>query len=207
LEKISRHGGTHFVVRSLRGTEKINSIENSSFENKNRGQIMTEIHPGSAEFGWRQEMDISLHDKIKLDLKNALLLRKNDIRDTIRVIMGEFPKLTVPLTLASGKKSFRVKKPEEITNDDLLGIIRGLVKSEKMVLDLQKKNTSPYLEVLESYLPKMASREEVLAWIRENIDFTAYKSPMQAMGTVMKHFGKLADGNMVKELLQGISQA
>jgi hypothetical protein len=35
VEKISRHGGTHFVVRSLWSTEKINSIENSSFENKN----------------------------------------------------------------------------------------------------------------------------------------------------------------------------
>jgi uncharacterized protein YqeY len=158
------------------------------------------------EFGWCPGTGITLHDKIKLDLKNAMLLRKNDIRDTIRVIMGEYPKLTVPLTLESGKKTFRVKKAEEITDDDLLGIIRGLVKSEKTVLELQKKEGSPYLQVLETYLPRMASREEVLAWITENIDFTEYKSPMQAMGTVMKHFGKLADGNMVKGLLQELSQ-
>jgi len=167
---------------------------------------MTEKQGGAEDFGWSQEMGISLHDKIKLDLKNALLLRKNDIRDTIRVIMGEYPKLTVPITLESGKKTFRVKKAEEITDDDLLGIIRGLLKSEKTVLELQKKETSPYLQVLETYLPRMASREEVLAWINENIDFAEYKSPMQAMGTVMKHFGKLADGNMVKGLLQELSQ-
>lgn len=167
---------------------------------------MTEKQAGAEEFGWSQGMGISLHDKIKLDLKNAMLLKRNEIRDTIRVIMGEYPKLTVPITLESGKKTFRVKKAEEITDDDLLGIIRSLVKSEKTILELQKKETSPYLQVLETYLPRMMSRDEVLAWINGNIDFTEYKSPMQAMGTVMKHFGKLADGNMVKGLLQELSQ-
>jgi len=158
------------------------------------------------EYGWKQDMNISLHDKIKLDLKNSMLSKQNDIRDALRVIMGEYPKLTVPITLESGKKTSRVKRPEEITDDDLLGIIRGLTKSEKSVLELQKKEKSPYLEVLESYLPKMADSEEILAWINENIDFSEYKSPMQAMGTIMKHFGKLADGNMVKGLLQELSR-
>jgi uncharacterized protein YqeY len=110
----------------------------------------------AGEFGWSQDMGISLHDKIKIDLKKAMLQRKNDIRDTIRVVMGEYPKLTVPITLESGKKTFRVKKPEEISDDDLLGIISGLVKSEKTILELQKKESSPYLQVLESYLPIMA---------------------------------------------------
>jgi len=159
------------------------------------------------EFGWSQDLGISLHDKIKMDLKTAMLKKHNDIRDTIRVIMGEYPKLTVPITLESGKKTSRVKKSEEITDDDLLGIIRGLVKSEKTVLELQNKESSPYLSVLESYLPRMADRDEVLAWINENIDFAEYRSPMQAMGPIMKHFGKLADGSMVKELLQELSKS
>jgi uncharacterized protein YqeY len=158
------------------------------------------------DFGWNQGMGISLHDKIKRDLKNAMLQKRNDIRDAIRVLMGEYPKLTVPITLESGKKTFRVKKPEEITDDDLLGIIQGLVKSEKSVLELQKKESSAYLQVLETYLPKMAAREEVLTWMKENIDLSQYKSPMQAMGPIMKHFGKLADGNMVKGLLQELSR-
>ena len=158
------------------------------------------------EFGWNKDMDISLHDKIKLDLRNSMLQKKNDIRDAIRVIMGEYPKLTVPITLQSGKKTTRVKKPEEITDDDLLGIIRGLAKSEKSVLELQQKESSPYLNVVESYLPKMVSSDEVKTWINENIDFAEYKSPMQAMGNIMKHFGKLADGNMVKGLLQELSK-
>jgi len=160
----------------------------------------------SAEFGWNQDMDISLHDKIKADLKRAMLTKDTDFRDAIRVVMGEYPKLTIPITLESGKKTFRVKKPTEITDDDLLGIIRGMVKSEKSVLELQKKETSPFLLALDSYLPKMISKEEVMAWINENIDFSQYKSPMQAMAPIMKHFGKLADGNMVKGMLQELSQ-
>lgn len=158
------------------------------------------------EFGWSQSMPMSLHDKLRLDLKTALLLKKNEIRDAIRVVMGEYPKLTVPITLESGKKTFRVKKRDEITDDDLLGVIRGLVKSEKSVLDLQKKVSSPYLKVLQLYLPRMLSREEVREWIEKNVDFSQYKSTMQAMAPVMKHFSKRVEGNMVKELLQEISR-
>jgi len=29
---------------------------------------------------------------------------------------------------------------------------------------------------------------------------------MQAMGTIMKHFGKLADGNLVKQILQELNK-
>jgi uncharacterized protein YqeY len=161
---------------------------------------MEERH--SEEFGWNQNMLMPLHDKLRLDLKMAMLQKRNEIRDAIRVVMGEYPKLTVPITLESGKKTFRVKKPGEITDDDLLGIIRGLVKSEKSVLELQQKESSPYLEILQSYLPQMVSREEAREWIEANVDFSLYKSPMQAMASIMKHFGKRADGNMVKELLQ-----
>jgi len=152
-------------------------------------------------------MGISLHDKIKADLKTAMLNRDNDVRNAIRVVMGEYPRLTMPITLESGKKTFRVKKPDEITDDDLLGVIRGLLKSEKSVLGLQNKESSPYLELLELYLPKMITREEVEDWIKENIDFAQFNSPMQAIGTIMKHFGKLADGNMVKGVLQEMSSS
>ncbi len=165
---------------------------------------MTNIETGN--YGWDKDMQISLHQKLKDDLKKAMLGKDNPVRDTIRLIMGEYPSLTVPIELESGKKTTRVKKPEEITNDDLLGIIRKLVKSEKTVLEIQKKDSSDYLTILESYLPKMASKEEITAWISDNIDFSEYKNSMQAMGTIMKHFGKLADGNLVKQLLQELNK-
>ncbi len=153
-------------------------------------------------YGWDKNSPISLHDKLKQDLKTALLGRDTSAKDAIRMIMSEYPNLTVPLTLENGKKTTRLKKPEEIINDDILDIIRKLVKSEKTVLDYKKEKMSDYLEMLERYLPKMASRPEIEAWIKENIDLAGYKNPIQAMGPIMQHFGKLADGNLVKQILQ-----
>ena len=154
------------------------------------------------EYGWKQEMPLSLLEKIKQDLKTAMLNKDREARNAMRLIMAEFPKLTVPLTLESGKKSTRLKKPEEITNDDIIGIIKGLVKSEQTLLDAKKEATSEYLEILQGYLPEMAGREEIVSWIKQNIDFSQYKNKMQAMGTIMKHFGKTADGKQVNQILQ-----
>jgi uncharacterized protein YqeY len=155
----------------------------------------------ATDYGWNAEMSIALQDKIKADLKTALLKKDTEAKSALRLIMSEFPGLTVPITLESGKKTTRLKKPEEITNDDILGIIRKLVKSEKTVLELKKETSSPYLEILERYLPRMATAEEIRAWIAGNVDFSEYKSPLQAMGKIMKHYGKLADGKMVKKIL------
>ncbi len=156
----------------------------------------------NTEYGWNPEMPLSLPEKIKQDLKTAMLTKNQEARNTMRLIMAEFPKLTVPLTLASGKKSTRLKKPAEITNDDIIGIINGLVKSEQTVLELKKEATSEYLEILKCYLPKRVGRAEIEAWIEQNIDFSQYKNKMQAMGTIMQHFGKTADGKLVNQILQ-----
>jgi uncharacterized protein YqeY len=147
-------------------------------------------------------MPMTLLAKVRQDLKTAMLSKNEEARNAMRQIMAEFPKLTVPLTLESGKKSTRLKKPEEITNDDIIGIINGLVKSEQTVLEAKNEATSQYLEILQLYLPKMVSREEIAAWIRENIDFSQFKNKMQAMGIIMKHFGKTADGKLVNQILQ-----
>jgi len=153
-------------------------------------------------YGWSSDNTQSLHDKIRADLKTAMLGKDNSARDTLRQILSEFPNLTVSIVLESGKKTTRVKKPDEITDDDILDIIRKLVKSEKTVLEFKNEESSPYLALLVKYLPRMASENEIRDWISANIDFAAFKNSMQAMGPVMKHFGKLADGNLVKKILQ-----
>ncbi len=158
-------------------------------------------------YGWKEEMAMTLLEKMRIDLKAAMLAKDTAARDAIRQVMSEFPKLTVPLTLESGKKSFRCKKDDEITNDDILSLIQGLVKSEKVVLEIKKEATSPFLEVLSTYLPAMADREAILAWIDANLDFARFKTPMQAMGPIMKHFGKGADGVLVKEILEARAKA
>ena len=159
----------------------------------------------STPYGWNQAMGMPLLAKLRDDMKTAMRNKDNAVRDAIRQVISEFPKLTMPITLESGKKSTRLKTDEEITDDDIIGIIQGLVKSEKTVLELKNEEGSAYLAAIEAYLPQMASREEIVAWVEANINIGDFKSPMQAMGPIMKHFGKQADGNIVKEILQGLA--
>jgi uncharacterized protein YqeY len=162
--------------------------------------------PAKDDYGWQPEMQMTLLEKIKQDLKSAMRNKDNAVRDAIRQVMSEFPNLTVPIKLESGKKTTRLKKSEEITNDDIIDIIRKLVKSEKTVLEAKNEESSTYLETLVRYLPQMASREDITEWIKSNIDLSEFKSPMQAMGPIMKHFGKQADGRLVKQILQDLAK-
>jgi hypothetical protein len=158
--------------------------------------------PSTDTHGWNPEMAISLHDKLKEDLKLAMKTRNDVLKNTVRQIMSEFFKLTVPVVIEGGKKSTRPKKAEEIIDDDIIGIIQGLIKSEHIVLAAKQETASDYLRILESYLPRQASAEEIAAWIKANIDFSRFKNKMQAMGPIMKQFGKAADGKLVNQILK-----
>ena len=130
---------------------------------------------------------MTLQKKIKTDLSAAIKAKDENKKAALRVILGEFGRLD----------------KKELSDDEAVKILKKLIKSEKEVLE-QKGDTgnSAFIEIVESYLPKMASDEEISAWIRQNIDFSQYKNKMQAMGVIMKHFGAAADGSVVKEILQ-----
>jgi uncharacterized protein YqeY len=130
---------------------------------------------------------MGLFETIKKDLASALKAKDEVKKDALRVILGELGRLDN-------------KKPND---DEILKVIKKLAKAEKETLQHQgQSDSSPYLEVIESYLPSMASAEEITAWIKANIDFSQYKNKMQAMRDIMQHFGSQADGNAVKKILQ-----
>jgi len=130
---------------------------------------------------------MTLQEKIKQDLTAAIKAKDVETKNALRVAMGEFGR--------SDKK--------ELADDDVIKTLKKLIKSEKELL-LQKgeNNASPFITILTGYLPQMAGEAEIAAWINENVDFSQYRSKMQAMGPIMKHFGANADGNTVKAILQ-----
>jgi len=130
---------------------------------------------------------MNLQRQMKKDLTAAIKAKDEKKKDALRVILGEFGRLD----------------KKEVPDDEIIKILKKLMKSEKEVL-IQKGETadSEFIKVLENYLPKMASEEEIAAWIHQNIDFSQFKNKMQAMGLVMKHFGATADGNFVKKIIQ-----
>jgi len=129
---------------------------------------------------------MSLQQKIKKDLVEAMKAKDEDRKNTLRVIMGEFGR----------------QDQKEIDDAVVIQIIKKLVKSEKEVMERTGAiEPSPFIIIAEAYLPQSAGEEEIRAWISANIDFEAFKNKMQAMKPIMQHFGSKADGSLVKKVL------
>ncbi len=130
---------------------------------------------------------MGLQDRMKKDLAAAMKAKDEEKKGILRVIIGEF-----------GRQA-----QKELPDEEVIKIVKKLVKSEKEVLAQSGGGeTDRFIEVAESYLPRMTTEEEIAEWIKGNIDFAQFKNKMQAMGPIMAHFGASADGNMVKKVLQ-----
>lgn len=129
---------------------------------------------------------MSLQKQMHTDLIVAMKARDTDKKEAVRIIMGEFGRQT----------------EKELSDEQVIAIIKKLIKSEKELLAAKGEQESAYIKVLESYLPRQASQEEIRAWIEANIDFSTFGNFMQAMKPVMAHFGAAAEGNLVKKVLQ-----
>lgn len=128
---------------------------------------------------------MTLQQKFSDELKVAMKARDTDRTGAIRILMGEFGR----------------QKEKELSDEQVLAIIKKLIKSEKELLAAQGEDGSGFLTIMEGYLPKQASEEEIRAWIEANIDFASLGNKMQAMKPIMNHFGNTIDGNVVKQVL------
>jgi len=129
-----------------------------------------------------------IQEQIKQDLKQAMKDKDEEKKNTLRIIIGEFGRAAA----------------KELSDEEVIKIVRKLIKSEQELLEQsgQSASDSRYLQILAFYLPQMASDEEIRGWIADNIDFSHYKNKMQAMRDIMAHFGTSVDGNQVKQILQ-----
>jgi len=133
---------------------------------------------------------MSLQETIKKDLTSAMKAKDVPKKDTIRIILGEFSRFNT----------------KQVSDDDVVKVLRKLIKSEKEVLARTGGDAeSQYIQIVSSYLPRTADEEEITAWIRDNVDFAKFKNKMQSMGQIMKHFGSRAEGNVVKRILQNLT--
>jgi hypothetical protein len=89
---------------------------------------------------------------------------------------------------------------KDVPDDRVIKILKKLVSDEKTLASPDQD----YVNILESYLPKEATDEEIRAWITTNIDFSQFKNRMQAMKPVMSQFAGRADGNRVKDILNSL---
>lgn len=130
---------------------------------------------------------MTIQEQMKKDLTQAMKDKDEERKSALRVVMGEFGRADT----------------KTLSDDAVVKILKKLVKSEMETLEKSGRSmASRYIDILESYLPKMASDDEIRQWISEHIDFSTYKNKMQAMKDIMAHFGSAADGSRVKEILE-----
>jgi hypothetical protein len=112
------------------------------------------------------------------------------------------------------KAEFQRASTKEVSDEYCIAVKEKLIKGQmdllKYVKDEQNiaKNKA-FTRLLESLLPAkpeviQVSEEEILEWIKANIDFSQFKSKMAAMKPIMAHFGTSANGDTVKTLLNSI---
>lgn len=129
---------------------------------------------------------MGLQQTIQSQLTAAMKAKDSEKTGAIRVLIGEFQR----------------QPGKELSDDQVVGIIKKLIKSEQELLAASGRKESSFINVLQEYLPRQASEEEITAWIREHIDFSSFANKKQAMRPIMAHFGSSVDGNIVKKVLQ-----
>lgn len=132
---------------------------------------------------------MTLQEKLKKDLIVAMKAKDSDRKGAIRILMGEFAR----------------QREKTVDDEQVIGIIKKLIKSERELLAAQNnEEDSPFIAIMEEYLPQQASEEEIRDWIEENVDLAGLNNKMLAMKPIMAHFGSSVDGNVVKKVLMAL---
>jgi uncharacterized protein len=147
---------------------------------------------------------MSLFDKINEDIKTTMLAREKDKLEALRAIKAAF-------LLAKTEKG----APAELTSEMELKIIQKLIKQRKESAeiyisqdrkDLQEKELLE-AAVIEQYLPKQLSAEELTSILKGIIDKTGAKvtSDMgKVMGMATKELAGKADGKLIAETVKNL---
>ena len=144
----------------------------------------------------------TLEQKLQSDLTNAI-----KSRDTIRMntIKGIKTAIMETKTAKNGKK--------DLEDSDIVKIIQKLAKTRKETGELYKSNNRQdladiefgELNVLETYLPKMLSEDEIRTIVDKTISelgVTDMKGMGRVMGTINKSYAGQVDGSMVSRIVK-----
>ncbi len=133
-------------------------------------------------------------------LKEAMTAKDNVRRDAIRF-------------LQSAIKQVEIDTRKELSQEDMLGILQKELKKRKESLDELTKvgraeeaaAAQNEISIIEAFLPKQLSREEIAALVSEAIaqtGVTSAKEMGKLMGALMPKVKGLADGKLVNDVVR-----
>lgn len=143
---------------------------------------------------------LSLTEKLTQDMKIALKNKEKEKLSTIRMVR-------------SAIKKAEIDKKAQLTNDEIIEVIAREVKQRKDAIEKYEKagredlanKEKVELEVLESYLPKQLTDDELCDIIQNTIQqlgVTSKKEMKKIMETVLPQVKGRADGKRVSRLVQ-----
>lgn len=148
---------------------------------------------------------MSLEQNVMAELKTAMLAKDEAALRGLRAIKAAI----INAKTAEGAKG-------EISGDDEIKLLQKLVKSRKDSLEIYQQQNRPELAkkeeeeiaVIEKFLPKQLSADEIREELKKIISATGASSPAdmgKVMGVASKQLAGKADGKtisaLVKELL------
>jgi uncharacterized protein YqeY len=148
------------------------------------------------------EQEADLKKRISDDLKQAMRSGDTVKRDTLRMLMASI-------------NNAEIAKQSALSDADILGVISKDVKRHQESIDAFKKGNRPDLVakeeaekvILQSYLPKQMSRDEVMAAAREVIAAVGATGPGdkgKVMQQLMPKLKGKADGKEINDMVTGL---
>jgi len=145
---------------------------------------------------------MSLFDKINEEIKNAMLSKEKEKLEALRAIKAAF-------LLAKTEKG----ATETLSADQELKIIQKLVKQRKESAEIYKSQNRQDLadkelfeaSVIEQYLPKQLSQEELETELKKIIEKVGAKSAAdmgKVMGVATKELAGKSDGKTISEMVK-----
>lgn len=146
---------------------------------------------------------MSLEVQINNDIKQAMLNKDKAVLESLRAIKSAI------LLLKTGKDAAN----GEVSEAAEIAMLQKLVKQRKEAADIFVQQNRQDLAddelfqagIIERYLPKQLSREEVEAELKKIIAEVGASSPKdmgRVMGQASKHFAGKADNRVVSEIVK-----
>lgn len=108
---------------------------------------------------------------------------------------------TILSVVKSDIQTIEKNKCKELSDEEVMAILLKTAKSLKETIKYGGEQSKLELEIVESYLPKQMSREEVTERLTELV-----KSGVTQMGVIMKEFAGFNDKKMVSEIFRELTK-
>lgn len=138
---------------------------------------------------------MSIQEQVKSDMIKSFKAGNKDVCSNLKYILGEFSRL-------KGTKTGKEYVSDILSDEKAIKVIKSIMTEEFKLNGILNRETSDFLVLLSSYLPEKVDKEEIIVWIKNNVDFSTLKNKMQAVGIIKKHFGVTVDGKLVSDIIK-----